>query len=270
MSRIFIAASILVAKVYGHGYLVLPMSRVGLNAEVRLLSPTFSSPSTQLTQFVSQAGVDTCPECTILEPVASWPNLDQATVSRMGPCGYNQRVSVDYNQPGANWGQELQATYAPGDVIDVQWCVDNNGDHGGMFTYRICQDQAIIDKFLDPDYLPTEAEKQAAEDCFQEGILPCTDVDGQECGYSQDCPEGESCYRNDWFTCQAFNGGRCKGIDSAPINSCYTSIAGGYTVSGKVKLPDYVSNHTLLSFKWNSFETPQIYLNCADIAIRSE
>jgi hypothetical protein len=28
-----------------------------------------------------------------------------------------------------------------------------------------------------------------------------------------------------------------------------------------------VSNHTLLSFKWNSFQTPQIYLTCADIKI---
>lgn len=25
--------------------------------------------------------------------------------------------------------------------------VDNNGDHGGMFSYRICQDQALVEKF---------------------------------------------------------------------------------------------------------------------------
>ena len=186
----------------------------------------------------------------------------------MGPCGYNARVSVDYNQPGENWGQEPQATYAPGDVIDVQWCVDNNGDHGGMFTYRICQDQDIIDKFLDPEYLPTDVEKQEAEDCFQQGVLSCKDVDGQECEYSPDCNEGEECWRDDWFTCKAFDGEGCVGVDNAPINSCYTSIAGGYTVSSQVKIPDYVSNHTLLSFKWNSFQTPQVYLTCADIAIQ--
>ena len=28
-----------------------------------------------------------------------------------------------------------------------------------------------------------------------------------------------------------------------------------------------MSDHTLLSFKWNSFQTPQIYLSCADIRI---
>ena len=118
---------------------------------------------------------------------------------------------MDYNQPGASWGKETVATYKAGEVIEVEWCVDNNGDHGGMFAYRICQDQAIVDKFLDPDYLPTEAEKQAAEDCFEEGLLDCNDVDGQECGYSPDCSEGEACWRNDWFTCNAFDGGENRG-----------------------------------------------------------
>lgn len=62
------------ASVQAHGYLSSPMSRTGLNA---------------------QAGVDTCPECTILEPVTAWPDLDSAAVGRSGPCGYNARVSVD-------------------------------------------------------------------------------------------------------------------------------------------------------------------------------
>jgi hypothetical protein len=215
---------------------------------------------------VAQAGVDTCPECTILEPVTAWPDIDAAKVGRSGPCGYNARVSVDYNQPGPRWGSPL-VTYKAGDVIDVQMCVDANGDHGGMLSYRICQDQAIVDKLLDSNYLPTDSEKQAAEDCFQAGILPCTDVSGQTCDFSPDCTQGQSCWRNDWFTCKAFEGSKCKGVDNAPLNSCYTSIAGGYTVSGRVKIPNYTSNHTLLSLRWNSFQTPQVYLTCADIRI---
>ncbi|PSN69057.1 starch binding domain-containing protein [Corynespora cassiicola Philippines] len=236
----------LAASVQAHGYLSSPMSRTGLNA---------------------QAGRDTCPECTILEPVTAWPDVAAAEVGRSGPCGYNARVSVDYNQPGASWGQEPVVTYKPGDVIDVQWCVDNNGDHAGMFSYRICQDQALVNKFLDPSYLPTEAEKQAAEDCFQAGTLPCTDVSGQTCDFSPDCTSGQPCWRNDWFTCKAFDGAKCRGVDNAPINSCYTSIAGGYTVTKKIKIPNYISNHTLLSLRWNSWQTPQVYLTCADIAI---
>ncbi|CAI4214164.1 unnamed protein product [Parascedosporium putredinis] len=214
-----LALAALLPSVYGHGYLTIPKSRTRLGAE---------------------SGIDTCPECTILEPVSSWPDLNVAPVGRSGPCGYNARVS---------------------------WCVDHNGDHGGMFTYRICQDQALVDKFTTPGYLPTEAEKQAADDCFERGTLSCTDVSGQNCNYSPDCSAGQACWRNDWFTCNQFGAGSCKGVDNAPLGSCFTTIAGGYTVSKKIKIPEYVSNHTLLSFKWNSFQTGQIYLSCADIAI---
>ena len=179
-------------------------------------------------------------------------------------------MSIDYNQPGDAWGKEPVAVYKPGQIVDVEWCVDNNGDHGGMFTYRLCEDQELVDKFLTPGYMPTDAEKQAAEDCFEAGTLPCTDVSGQDCGYNPECPQGSACYRNDWFTCKGFSEGRCKAVDGKPINSCATTIAGGYTVSKKIKIPDFTSDHTLLSFKWNSYETGQIYLSCADIAIRGD
>ena len=217
---------------------------------------------------ILKAGKDTCPECSILEPVQSWPDLDAAPVGRSGPCGYNARVGVDYNQPSGNWGTDPVATYEPGQTVDVQWCVDNNGDHGGMFSYRICEDQNLVDKLLTPGYLPTEGEKQAAEDCFEAGTLSCTDVGGNDCGYSADCSRGQPCWRNDWFTCKGFGDSRCKGVDGSPQGSCATTISGGYTVSKKIKIPDFSSEHTLLSFKWNSFETGQIYLSCADIAIR--
>ncbi|KAH7118672.1 starch binding domain-containing protein [Dactylonectria estremocensis] len=239
----------LASTVLGHGYLTIPKSR---------------------TRLGSEAGIDTCPECTIREPVSAWPDLTAATVGRSGPCGYNARVSVDYNQPTSNWGNSVVATYARGDVVDVQWCVDNNGDHGGMFSYRICQDQSIVDKFINPAYLPTDAEKEEAELCFQAGTLPCTDVTGQTCGYNPDCQQGQACWRNDWFTCNAFQADSrraCQGVDGAALGSCFTTIAGGYTVSKKIKIPQYVSNHTLLSLRWNSFQTGQIYLTCADIAI---
>ncbi|POS76618.1 starch binding domain-containing protein [Diaporthe helianthi] len=220
--------------------------------------------------FASLAGIDTCPECTIREPVGSWPDVTAATVGRSGPCGYNARVSVDYNQPSDDWGNSPVTTYTTGQTVDVEWCVDNNGDHGGMFSYRICQDQELVDKFTTPGYLPTDQEKQAAEDCFQLGTLKCTDVSGQACGYSPDCSAGQACWRNDWFTCNAFQADSrrgCQGVDNAPLGSCFTTIAGGYKVTKKVKIPDYVSNHTLLSFRWNSFQTGQVDLTCADIAI---
>ncbi|KAL3459519.1 starch binding domain-containing protein [Aspergillus heterothallicus] len=245
----FLTASSFLATVHGHGYLTIPSSRTRLGFE---------------------AGIDTCPECSILEPVSAWPDLEAAQVGRSGPCGYNARVSVDYNQPSDYWGNEPVVTYTAGDVVEVQWCVDNNGDHGGMFTYGICQNQTLVDLFLTPGYLPTDEEKQAAEDCFLDGELSCLDVSGQTCGYNPDCGTSEACYRNDWFTCNAFQADSnrgCQGVDGAALNSCTTTIAGGYTVTKKIKIPDYSSDHTLLRFRWNSFQTAQVYLHCADIAI---
>ncbi|KAJ5538108.1 hypothetical protein N7494_007587 [Penicillium frequentans] len=191
----------LLSSVNAHGYLTTPSSRTRLGFE---------------------AGIDTCPECSILEPVAAWPDLEEAQVGRSGPCGYNARVSVDYNQPGDYWGNSVVATYTADEIVEVQWCVDNNGDHGGMFTYGICQNQTLVDLFLTPGYLPTTEEKQAAEDCFLEGELKCTDVDGQACGYNPDCTSDEACYRNDWFTCNAFNANTnrgCQGVDGAAEGS---------------------------------------------------
>ncbi|KAJ5632861.1 hypothetical protein N7490_009200 [Penicillium lividum] len=239
----------LLSCVSGHGYLTIPSSRTRLGFE---------------------AGIDTCPECSILEPVTAWPDLEEAQVGRSGPCGYNARVSVDYNQPGTYWGNSVVATYTADQIVEVQWCVDNNGDHGGMFTYGICQNQTLVDLFLDPDYLPSTDEKQAAEDCFLAGELKCTDVSGQTCGYNPDCTSDEACYRNDWFTCNAFNADTnraCQGVDGAAEGSCTTTISGGYTVTKKIKIPDYDSDHTLLRFRWNSYQTAQVYLHCADIAI---
>ncbi|KAL4880729.1 starch binding domain-containing protein [Aspergillus karnatakaensis] len=250
-TSIALLASTLLPAVHGHGYLTIPSSRTRLGFE---------------------AGLDTCPECSILEPVSAWPDVTAAQVGRSGPCGYNARVSIDYNQPAEHWGNSPVATYTPGSIVEVQWCVDHNGDHGGMFTYGICQNQTLVDLFLTPGYLPTNAEKQAAEDCFLEGELSCTDVPGQTCGYNPDCTggTGSGCYNNDWFTCNAFQADSrrgCQGVDNAALNSCATTIAGGYTVTKRVRIPEYSSEHTLLRFRWNSFQTAQVYLGCADIAI---
>jgi hypothetical protein len=295
-----------VTSVYGHGYLTIPASR---------------------TRLAYESGKEQCPECTILEPVSAWPDVDGAPVGKSGPCGFSQRTGIDYNRPSSDWGRIVQ-TYKAGQTYSVQWCVDHNGDHGGMFSYRLCQDQNLVNKFLDPNYLPTVEEKQQAEDCFQKGILPCTDVSGQVCDYSQDCQPGQPCYRNDWFTCGKFtHEGRCKSVDGhspdsvpgstlnpycdangtrrdcgyvgiteqecasraccwspsnngspwcfhstsqggeLPPTACPTSISHGYSVTSQIKIPNYVSNHTLISFRWSSFQTAQVYLFCADVAI---
>jgi hypothetical protein len=167
-------------------------------------------------------------------------------------------VSIDYNQPATNWGNTPVVTYTSRDTVTVQWCVDHNGDHGGMFSYRICQDQSVIDALITSGYLPTDAEKQAAEDCFEVGTLDCTDVLGQMCGCSAECTAGEACYRNDWFTCNGFEADtlpKCQGVDNSAFGELLYVYIRGLHRDEESQIPDYTSNHTLLSLRWNPFQT---------------
>ena len=49
----------------------------------------------------------------------------------------------------------MQATYQAGDVITVEWCVSNIADHGGLYSYRLCTDDDVVAKFIDPVKLTT-------------------------------------------------------------------------------------------------------------------
>ena len=108
----------------------------------------------------------------INEPVPTWPDVGTAPVNTFGPCSYNKHPDAysnfEYNSPDAgehkSWGYDAVGEYTEGDVIDVAWCVDNNGDHGGMYSYRLCHDEAIVKNFITPGYVPTDAEKIDAEE----------------------------------------------------------------------------------------------------------
>jgi hypothetical protein len=36
-----------------------------------------------------------------------------------------------------------------------------------MYSYRICQDDSLVAKFIDPAHTPDQDEMTALEDCFQ-------------------------------------------------------------------------------------------------------
>ena len=107
----------------------------------------------------------------------------------------------------------------------------------------------------------------ALEACFQEGILRCDDVEGQDCPVHPDCEgTGWGCETQNgaWFGCGPKDDGRCmsKGVDS-----CATHGADGSILRDQVKLPNHQSNHTLLGFRWDCEDTGQLWLHCADIAL---
>ena len=68
----------------------------------------------------------------------------------VGPCGMKSYgKKTNWNQPGHGWGS-VQARFAPGSIIDVEWCVSDIADHGGLYSYRLCTDDSLVAKFTDP------------------------------------------------------------------------------------------------------------------------
>ena len=69
-----------------------------------------------------------------------------------------------------------------------------------------------------------------------------------------------------WFNCAGKDAGRCA-AKGAP-GKCNTHKGSGHLLTDKVKLPaGFRSNHTLLGFRWDCEDTPQLWVQCADIAI---
>ena len=191
------------------------------------------------------------------------------SISNVGPCGMEvyDELQTNWNHPEHNWGFNVEATYTAGDVIEVEWCVSDIADHGGLYSYRICQDDAIVAPFIDPSHTPDDNEMAQLEECFQAGQLKCGDVPGQDCPVHPDCVgTGWGCETaTSWFACGPKDSGRCaeKGVDS-----CHTHGADGSILRDQVKLPSgFTSNHTLMGFRWDCEDTGQLWLHCADIAI---
>ena len=116
------------------------------------------------------------------------------SLSNVGPCGLKRYAQkTNFHQPGHGWGVNVTATYQAGDVIDVAWCVSDLADHGGLYSYRVCTDDALVARFTDPNHTPSDDEMASLEVCFAAGILSCADVPGQDCPVHPDCQSGWGC-----------------------------------------------------------------------------
>jgi len=252
----------LLPVVWGHGIFYSPTSRAQLS---------------QLSGYESDATSIIAEPMPEVMPGRPYPGgrpwaEPGASKSNIGPCGmetYDVK-KTNWNKPDLlhGWG-DVQATYIAGQVIDVKWCVSDLADHGGIYSYRLCHDDPdLVKKFTNPAYTPNASEMAAMEECFQRGILPCTGVAGQECLVHPDCQEGWGCQNaTAWFNCGPKDGGRCKAKGSG--ETCFTHGGPGTVLKDQVRLPDgYRSNHTLLGFRWDCQDTPQLWLHCADIKIQ--
>eukprot|EP00756_Hemistasia_phaeocysticola_P029420 Hpha_TRINITY_DN16231_c0_g6::TRINITY_DN16231_c0_g6_i1::g.13212::m.13212 len=248
----------------GHGMFWTPTSR----AQLSQLSGYEADATTIISEPMPEVGTPGRPypgNRPFAEPGVS--------VSKVGPCGMEtyDSLKTNYNMPNlANGWGKVQATYKAGSVITVEWCVSDIADHGGVYSYRLCTDDALVSKFIDPSHTPTTAEMEALEKCFQAGVLKCSDVPGQSCPVHPDCVgTGWGCETSNgtWFNCGPHDSGRCE-ARSIAVGSCNTHGNKGSILRDQVKLPDHVSNHTLLGFRWDSEDTPQLWMQCADISIQ--
>eukprot|EP00656_Telonema_subtile_P000925 TRINITY_DN10441_c0_g2_i2.p1 TRINITY_DN10441_c0_g2~~TRINITY_DN10441_c0_g2_i2.p1 ORF type:complete len:307 (+),score=56.16 TRINITY_DN10441_c0_g2_i2:64-984(+) len=244
----------------GHGIFLTPTSRAILSEK--------SGYEKDATTIISEPMPDIGPAGRPYpgnRPFAE-PGMSKSVV---GPCGMESYDSLktNWNMPQQNWGS-VQASYKPGDVITVEWCVSNIADHGGVYSYRLCTNDSLVHKFTDPSHTPSGSEMDDLEECFKRGVLKCSDVPGQECPVHPDCKgTGWGCEgaHDAWFNCGPKDGGRCE---ARGVGSCHTHGADGSILRDRVKLPDtYSSNHTLLGFRWDCEDTGQLWVHCADIRI---
>ena len=169
----------LIHVVEGHGIFLTPKSRAQISQENGFMQDAttiISEPMPDVVQGREYPGG---------RPFAE-PGI---SVSNVGPCGMESYDSLqtNWNKPEHGWGIDPVAIYNSGDIVDVEWCVSDAADHGGVYSYRLCQNDALVAKFLDPQHTPTESEMNLLEECFQDGVLKCSDVPGQECTIHPDC-----------------------------------------------------------------------------------
>ena len=210
----------------------------------------------------------------------------------LGVCGASPSRDNDYNTPlDGHWGMSAKTTYNAGDVIDVEWCVSARdrrehhniqpsrhslldsaqADHGGVPQFRLCDDEGLVSAVTTPGYKPTVADHEALEQCFQRGLLRCDGLESNTCDQVAECDT----YAKDWEACA--DPGKflhCSG--GAPgergCKNTAETCAHGILARYKLKIPESTkaSTHTILSYRWDTYENNEVFVGCADIAITTD
>ncbi|KAJ8599216.1 hypothetical protein CTAYLR_006390 [Chrysophaeum taylorii] len=252
------------SRVAGHGYLFEPKSRQRQALDARS---------------------DWCPHCVLAAPMLadvpgsetrSWPGnqafAEPGTapsvgylmngVTPFGVCGTQKQGTNDYNypDPDGEWGTTIVGTYKAGEAFEVSWCA--NADHGGVYSYRLCNDPSIIAKLLADEPMSSE-EQEEAEECFQRTVLRCDDADGNDCSIQPDCRADWGCAADPgkYFHCGLGSGHACAAPDADACES-------GRLVKDKVVIPvEWPEGPTVLTWRWDSHKTTEVFAACADIYV---
>ena len=139
--------------------------------------------------------------------------------------------------------------------------------------FRLCDDESLVSAVTTPDKTPSLADLEALEQCFQRGLLRCDSFDSNACDQVSNCdghPEWEAC---------ADKGQYIHGTNEAGVGATYYSLTNteescphGSLARYKLRIPSGfpASTHTILSFRWDTYENNEVFVGCADIAITTD
>ena len=140
--------------------------------------------------------------------------------------------------------------------------------------FRLCDDEGLVSAVTTPDKPPSLADLEALEQCFQRGLLRCDDVDGNDCSQVEVCGE----YAADWGACadpgkflHCRDEKKTEGKYWACVNTAETCDH-GKMARYKLRIPESfpASQHTILSYRWDTYENNEVFVGCADIAITTD
>ena len=140
-----------------------------------------------------------------------------------------------------------------------------------MPQFRLCDDEGLVSAVTTPGYKPTVADHEALEQCFQRGLLRCDGVDSNTCDQVAECDT----YAKDWEAC-ADPGKYLHCSGGAPgergCKNTAETCAHGILARYKLKIPESTkaSSHTILSYRWDTYENNEVFVGCADIAITTD
>merc|ERR1712232_1314153 len=173
-------------------------------------------------------------------------------------------------------GSRGQTTWEAGSVVEVAWTITAN--HQGAIGYRLCPRSQVgqdsgndgaTEKCFQANHLKY-ATNETCIQCLTNGIatarkcFPATDHVGKN---------GNAYRETVAHLCAGHKQGDfCNGLMDYPCFdhrdvTRYDGPEGGFSLVDKVIVPDLPEGDYVLSWRWDCQDTPQVWMNCADIKV---
>lgn len=198
------------------------------------------------------------------------------------------------------WPKLLEKTsWVAGSTVEVAWGIHAN--HGGGYQYRLCPaGSKLTEECFQQTPLEFVGDKQWIQQGHGMDVNNRTEIPATRVGGDRVIPKQSTWTRNPIPACSnAFTGGalraKCNGPAFPPLfqggngeaygfggGMCQSSIGGtectpeefkqqffDFGVVDKVRVPELPEGEYVLSFRWDSEQTLQVWSSCADVTIKS-